>query len=85
MNGKNTVALVVGAIILFIVMIIFFAGTTRVPTGHIGVVTLYSKVQDKYLDAGFHFVKPFVESVHDVDIRTQKYSNTRKTNQITRK
>ena len=76
MNGKNTVALVVGAIILFIVMIIFFAGTTIVPTGHIGVVTLYSKVQDKYLDAGFHFVKPFVESVHDVDIRTQKYSNT---------
>ena len=76
MNGKNTVALVVGAIILFIIMIIFFAGTTIVPTGHIGVVTLYSKVQDKYLDAGFHFVKPFVESVHDVDIRTQKYSNT---------
>ena len=76
MSEKNTIALVVGAIILFIVMIIFFAGTTIVPTGHIGVVTLYSKVQDKYLDAGFHFVKPFVESVHDVDIRTQKYSNT---------
>ena len=76
MSGKNTVALVVGAVILFIIMIIFFAGTTIVPTGHIGVVTLYSKVQDKYLDAGFHFVKPFVESVHDVDIRTQKYSNT---------
>ena len=76
MSEKNTIALVVGAIILFIIMIIFFAGTTIVPTGHIGVVTLYSKVQDKYLDAGFHFVKPFVESVHDVDIRTQKYSNT---------
>jgi regulator of protease activity HflC (stomatin/prohibitin superfamily) len=76
MSGKNTVALVIGAVILFIGMIIFFASTTIVPTGHIGVVTLYSKVQDKYLDAGFHFVKPFVESVHDVDIRTQKYSNT---------
>lgn len=76
MSRKQTAALVIGVVALFIGMIIFFAGTTIVPTGHIGVVTLYSKVQDKYLDAGFHFVKPFVESVHDVDIRTQKYSNT---------
>ena len=76
MREKNTIALVVGTIILFIGMIIFFASTTIVPTGHIGVVTLYSKVQDKYLDAGFHFIKPFVEDVHDIDIRTQKYQGT---------
>ena len=76
MSRKQTAALVIGVVALFIGMTIFFAGTTIVPTGHIGVVTFYSKVQDKYLDAGFHFVKPFVESVHDVDIRTQKYSNT---------
>ena len=63
-------------IILVIGLIIFFGSTTIVPTGHIGVVTLYSKVQDEYLDAGFHLIKPFVEDVHDVDIRTQKYSNT---------
>ena len=75
-NIGAKVAAVVIAVLLVIGMIIFFAGTTIVPTGHIGVVTLYSKVQDKYLDAGFHFVRPFVESVHDVDIRTQKYSNT---------
>lgn len=70
--------LIVGAIctVLVIGIIVFFASTTIVPTGHIGVVTLYSKVQDKYLDAGFHLVKPFVESVHAVDIRTQKYENT---------
>lgn len=75
MNKGTGIAVVLG-IIIVIALIIFFASTTIVPTGHIGVVTLYSKVQDKYLDAGFHFVKPFVESVHDVDIRTQKYSNT---------
>lgn len=63
-------------IILVIGLIIFFGSTTIVPTGHIGVVTLYSKVQDRYLDAGFHFITPFVEDVHDIDIRTQKYSNT---------
>jgi regulator of protease activity HflC (stomatin/prohibitin superfamily) len=73
---KRVVALVIGAIILLVGMIILFASTTIVPTGHIGVVTLYSKVQNKYLDAGFHWVKPFVEDVHDVDIRTQKYANT---------
>lgn len=76
MNKKGVVALVIGAIILLVGMIMLFASTSIVPTGHIGVVTLYSKVQDKYLDAGFHWVKPFVEDVHDVDIRTQKYSNT---------
>ena len=63
-------------VLLIIGLIIFFAGTTVVPTGHIGVVTLYSKVQDKSLDSGFHMIKPFVETVHDVDIRTQKYENT---------
>ena len=63
-------------IVLVIGLIIFFGSTTIVPTGHIGVVTLYSKVQDRYLDAGFHFITPFVEDVHDIDIRTQKYSNT---------
>lgn len=76
METKSKIALVVIAIILVIGMIIVFASTTIVPTGHIGVVTLYQNVQDKYLDAGFHWVKPFVEDVHDVDIRTQKYANT---------
>lgn len=76
METKSKIALIIGAVILVIGLIIFFASTTIVPTGHIGVVTLYSKVQDNYLDAGFHIVKPFVEEVHAVDIRTQKYSNT---------
>lgn len=76
METKSKIALVVIAVILVIGMIIVFASTTIVPTGHIGVVTLYQNVQDKYLDAGFHWVKPFVEDVHDVDIRTQKYANT---------
>lgn len=67
--GVFCVALVVG-------LVLFFAGTAIVPTGHIGVVTLYSKVQDKYLDAGFHMVKPFVEDIHAIDIRTQKYQGT---------
>ena len=76
METKSKVIIGVIIVALVIGLIIFFASITIVPTGHIGVVTLYSKVQDKYLDAGFHFIAPFVESVHDVDIRTQKYQNT---------
>lgn len=76
METKSKVIIGVIIVALVIGLIIFFASTTIVPTGHIGVVTLYSKVQDEYLDAGFHLIKPFVEDVHDVDIRTQKYSNT---------
>ena len=76
MGIKSKIIIVVSTIVLLIGLIILFASTAIVPTGHIGVVTLYQNVQDKYLDAGFHWVKPFVEDVHDVDIRTQKYSNT---------
>ena len=76
MDTKPKIILGVIGAILVIGLIIFFASTTIVPTGHIGVVTLYSKVQDQYLDAGFHIIKPFVEDVHEGDIRTQKYSNT---------
>ena len=76
METKSKVIIGVLCVALVIGLIIFFASTTIVPTGHIGVVTLYSKVQDRYLDAGFHFITPFVEDVHDIDIRTQKYSNT---------
>ena len=76
METKSTIIAVIVTVILILGLVIFFAGTTIVPTGHIGVVTLYSKVQEKYLDAGFHMVKPFVEDVHDIDIRTQKYQGT---------
>lgn len=76
METKSKVIIGVVIVALVIGLILFFASTAIVPTGHIGVVTLYSKVQEKYLDAGFHIVKPFVEDVHDVDIRTQKYQGT---------
>jgi regulator of protease activity HflC (stomatin/prohibitin superfamily) len=76
METSSKVILGVVAVALVVGLIIFFASTAIVPTGHIGVVTLYSKVQDKYLDAGFHMVKPFVEDIHAIDIRTQKYQGT---------
>lgn len=76
METKSKIIIGVFCVALVIGLILFFASTTIVPTGHIGVVTLYSKVQEKYLDAGFHMVKPFVEEVHDIDIRTQKYQGT---------
>lgn len=76
METRSSIIAIIITIVLILGLVIFFAGTTIVPTGHIGVVTLYSKVQEKYLDAGFHMVKPFVEDVHDIDIRTQKYQGT---------
>ena len=76
METKSTIIAVVACIIIVLGLVLFFASTAIVPTGHIGVVTLYSKVQEKYLDAGFHMVKPFVEDIHAIDIRTQKYQGT---------
>lgn len=76
METRSKVIIFIICLALVIGLVVLFASTTIVPTGHIGVVTLYSKVQDKYLDSGFHFITPFVEDVHDIDIRTQKYQST---------
>ena len=76
METKSVVFISITCLVVVVGLILFFASTAIVPTGHIGVVTLYSKVQDKYLDAGFHMVKPFVEDIHSIDIRTQKYQGT---------
>lgn len=76
METKSKVIIGVICAILVIGLFMAIASIAVVPTGHIGVVTLYSKVQEKYLDAGFHMVKPFVEEVHAIDIRTQKYQHT---------
>ena len=53
------------------VMLIVSSVVATVPTGHTGVVTVFGKVEDNVLDAGFH-VKAPLEEVVNMDNRVQK-------------
>lgn len=58
------------AIILGIVLsVLSFA--TQIPTGYTGIVTVFGKVQDQTLDAGFHFKAPW-QTIVTMDNREQR-------------
>ncbi len=46
----------------------------KVPTGQVGILTVFGKVQDEVLEAGFHVKNPFAK-ITTMDVRTQKSSN----------
>ncbi|MDP9267910.1 MAG: prohibitin family protein [Acidobacteriota bacterium] len=59
-------------VVAFLAVILLFASVAKVPAGHVGVLTLFGKVQtDQYLDEGIHLVNPF--KVNNVmSVRTQE-------------
>ena len=71
-KGMVITILVVVVIALVVVDVIsptygFFA---RVDSGNVGIVTHFGKVEDRVLQAGFHFTSWF-EHVHPISVRTQ--------------
>ena len=43
----------------------------KVPTGQVGILTVFGKVHDNTLDSGFHVKNPFAK-ITTMDVRTQK-------------
>lgn len=59
--------------ILIIVLIILATSSfVIVESGHVGVVRTLGAVQPKPLSEGFHFKKPFIDKIEQVDIRLTK-------------
>ena len=56
--------------ILLLVLIFLLASTTSVPTGNVGVLTLFGKVTGEVLEEGIHLVNP-LKSVQKLSIQTQ--------------
>jgi regulator of protease activity HflC (stomatin/prohibitin superfamily) len=52
-------------------VILFFNCIARVPTGHVGVLTLFDKVTGDIIGEGLHVVNPLV-SVKKMSVRTQE-------------
>jgi len=47
----------------------------KVPTGQVGIVTVFGKVQDTVLEEGFHVKNPFAK-ITTMDVRTQKANSS---------
>ena len=64
---------VIAAVLVTVVLI--FSSFVIVDSGRVGVVRTLGAVQPEALKEGFHFKKPFVDSVEQIDVRLRKAEN----------
>jgi prohibitin 1 len=62
-------------ILAFIIVILLFASVARVPTGHVGVLTLFGRVTGDVLTEGIHLVNP-LKTNNVLSIQTQSIKET---------
>src|ERR1041385_4506188 len=55
---------------LIVLLILLFASTTSIPTGHVGVLTLFGRVTGDVLGEGIHIINP-LKSVQKLSVQTQ--------------
>lgn len=55
---------------LLFLVILFFASVVSVPTGHVGVLTLFGRVTGEVLTEGIHLINP-LKAVQKLSIQTQ--------------
>jgi regulator of protease activity HflC (stomatin/prohibitin superfamily) len=66
-NLRNRFLRIVGAILL---LILLFASITSIPTGNVGVLTLFGRVTGDVLGEGIHLINP-LKSVQKLSVQTQ--------------
>jgi len=64
---KSKFLRIVGLIVL---LILLFASTTSIPTGNVGVLTLFGRVTGDVLGEGIHLINP-LKSVQKLSVQTQ--------------
>lgn len=62
-------------VVAIFIIIMLFASVARVPTGHVGVLTLFGRVTGDVLPEGLHLVNPF-KSNNVMSIQTQTIKET---------
>jgi regulator of protease activity HflC (stomatin/prohibitin superfamily) len=65
-------------VLAFLVLILILAGITSIPTGHVGVLTLFGKVTGEVLGEGIHLINP-LKSVQKLSIQTQSLKESANT------
>jgi len=66
-NLRNRFLGILGAIL---VLILLFASTTSIPTGNVGVLTLFGRVTGDVLGEGIHLINP-LKAVKKLSVQTQ--------------
>ena len=70
-GGGNLLKLIGLGIVAFLLVILLFSSVTRVGTGHVGVLTLFGKVQTNgTLGEGIHLISP-LKTNNELSIQTQ--------------
>jgi prohibitin 1 len=61
--------------LLLLLVILLFASVVSIPTGHVGVLTLFGRVTGEALGEGIHVINP-LKSVQKLSIQTQSVKET---------
>lgn len=72
MKNKNLPKIIALAVCAVVVLAVLGTSFTVVKAGHTGVVLTFGAVEDKVLEEGLHFKAPIVQSVVQMNNRTQK-------------
>jgi len=71
-NTKKIAAISIGIICAILLVAVISISFTVVKAGHTGVVMTFGAVEEKVLNEGLHFKVPFIQSVVQMNNRTQK-------------
>ena len=64
--------------VFVLLLILFFASVVSIPTGHVGVLTLFGRVTGEVLGEGIHVINP-LKSVQKMSIQTQSIKESANT------
>ena len=71
-NTKTLTKIIVGAVCALVLIAVASSCFTVVKAGHTGVVMTFGAVEDKVMSEGLNFKVPFIQSVVQMNNRTQK-------------
>ena len=63
---------------VILLLILLFASTTSIPTGNVGVLTLFGRVTGDILDEGIHLINP-LKAVRKLSVQTQSVKESANT------
>ena len=71
-NMKSLIKYIIIGVITILLLIVLFGSLRTVPTGYVGIKTIFGKVQNDVIQEGLNLKKPFIEKIVKIDCRTKK-------------
>ncbi len=69
-NFRGALSGIVRVVLLVVVLLLLMWSTTSIPTGNVGVLTLFGRVTGQQLPEGIHLINP-LKSVEKLSVQTQ--------------